>query len=308
MHEIPGIDGVAGMTGLPLGSSGIIPTIGIGGSEYSVSVRSVTPGYLKTMGIRLVEGRMLTDQDPAGSIVVNEAFASRHFPGGALGQQVTAFQNRKHEIVGVVGDVRQEGLGSQIEPEIHFNYNDLAFGSPGVGNNLLSLAIRTSGDPMNVAQEVRRAVTEVDAALAIGDVQTMEQRLYSSVAGPRFYAVSLGVFAAIALILAAIGIYGVLAFAVSQRTREIGIRMALGAEPDSVMKMILSQGMRLAMIGIVAGLAGAIALTRYLDGMLFGLTALDPTTFIVMTTVLVLTALLACYWPARRAVRIDPNA
>ena len=307
LSQIPGVAAVAGVTGLPLSSSGIIPTIGIGGREYQVSVRWVTPDYLKTLGIQLVEGRMFTDQDPPGAIVVNETFATRYFPSGAVGHQVTTNQNLTQEIVGVVGDVRQEGLQAQIEPEIHFNYKNLALAPPGFGNTPLSIAVRTLGDPMNVVQQVRRAMTEVDRTLALGDVQSMEQRLYSSVAGLRFYAVSLGIFAAIALALASIGIYGVLSFAVSQRTREIGIRLALGAPHAIVMKMILSQGMKLAMIGTVAGLVGAIALTRYLQGMLFGLTPLDPATFLAMTSVLILTALLACYLPARRAVGIDPT-
>jgi putative ABC transport system permease protein len=307
IQDVPGVTAVAGMTGLPLSSSGIFPTISIAGVDHNVSVRWVTPDYLKTLGIRLVEGRMFTDQDPPDAILVNEAFAARFFPGNAVGRQVTAHQNRTHEIVGVIGNVRQEGLGVQIEPELHFNYKDTAFASALFANNSLSIAVRTSEDPMNVVPEIRRVLAELDGALTLAGVQTMEQLLYSSVAGPRFYAVFAGVFGVIALTLSSIGIYGLLSFSVSQRTREIGIRMALGARRDTVLQMIVSQGMKLTAIGTAAGLGGAFALTSYLRGMLFGLTPLDPFTFMLTTIVLLLTALLACYLPARRVLSIDPT-
>jgi len=149
-------------------------------------------------------------------------------------------------------------------------------------------------------------VLDLDSSLTADNIRTMEDRLYGSVAEPRFYAVLIGVFAAIALILASVGIYGVLAYSVSQRTREIGIRMALGAERQNVLRLILGQGLILTTIGIVAGLAGAFAVTRYLESMLFGLTALDPTVFVAVTVILTLTAVTACYVPARRATRVDP--
>ena len=267
-------------------------------------LRIVPPGYVETMGIELIEGRTQTDQDRNGLIVVNQEFARRYFPERALGQQFQLGPLGNLEIVGVAGDILNQGLDGTPQPGVYISYADV--GATGVSGIGLMLAVKTTGDPSNLISGVRTAVLDLDGSIAIDDVRTMEERLYSSVAQPRFYAILLGIFAGLALVLASVGIYGVLAYSVAQRTREIGIRMALGAQKTKILGMVVSQGMFLTLIGIVAGLFGAFALTRYLDSLLFGLTSLDPATFSGMTLILILTAMVACYLPARRATRVDP--
>ncbi len=267
-------------------------------------LRIVTPGYLETMGIELIEGRSQTDQDRNGLIVVNQEFASRYFPEGALGQQFQLGPLGNLEIIGVAGDILNQGLEGTPQPGVYINYAEV--GATGIAGIGLMIAVKTTGEPSNLISSVRTAVLDIDPSIPLDDVRTMEERLYSSVAQPRFYAILLGIFAGLALVLASVGIYGVLAYSVAQRTREIGIRMALGAQKSKILGMIVSQGMFLTLIGIVAGLFGAFALTRYLESLLFGLTSLDPVTFSGMTLILILTAMVACYLPARRATRVDP--
>ena len=273
----------------------------------AADVRIVSPGYFDAMGIPIVEGRGFTDQDRDGQqrvLLVNQTFARRYFQDESpVNREFQPGPTGSQRIVGIVGDVRHQGLDRDVEPEVYFTYQQAA---QTFGNLPMTFAIQTAGDPMALVPEIRRSVLDLDSSLTVDNIRTMEDRLYSSIAGPRFYAVLLGVFAAIALVLASVGIYGVLAYSVSQRTREIGIRMALGAEKQNVLRLILSQGMVLTAIGIVAGLAGAFAVTRYLESMLFGLTALDPTTFVGVTALLIVTAATACYVPARRATKVDP--
>ena len=284
-----------------------IPGEGDYQQRAAADVRIVSSDYFDAMGIPIVEGRAFTDQDREGQqavLLVNQTFANRYFPDASpVNQELRAGPSGSQRIVGIVGDVRHQGLDSDVQPEVYFAFMQA---TQLFGNLSMTFAIRTAGDPMAVVPEVRRDVLDLDSSLTADNIRTMEDRLYGSVAEPRFYAVLIGVFAAIALILASVGIYGVLAYSVSQRTREIGIRMALGAERQNVLRLILGQGLILTTIGIVAGLAGAFAVTRYLESMLFGLTALDPTVFIAVTVILTLTAVTACYVPARRATRVDP--
>ena len=284
-----------------------IPGEGDYQQRAAADVRIVSADYFDAMGIPIVEGRAFTDQDREGQqavLLVNQTFANRYFPDASpVNQELRAGPSGSQRIVGIVGDVRHQGLDSDVQPEVYFAFMQA---TQLFGNLSMTFAIRTAGDPMAVVPEVRRDVLDLDSSLTVDNIRTMEDRLYSSVAEPRFYAVLIGVFAAIALILASVGIYGVLAYSVSQRTREIGIRMALGAEKRNVLRLILGQGLILTAIGIVAGLAGAFAVTRYLESMLFGLTALDPTVFVAVTVILTLTAVVACYVPARRATRVDP--
>ena len=284
-----------------------IPGEGDYQQRAAADVRIVSADYFDAMGIPIVEGRAFTDQDREGQqavLLVNQTFANRYFPDASpVNQELRAGPSGSQRIVGIVGDVRHQGLDSDVQPEVYFAFMQA---TQLFGNLSMTFAIRTAGDPMAVVPEVRRDVLDLDSSLTVDNIRTMEDRLYSSVAEPRFYAVLIGVFAAIALILASVGIYGVLAYSVSQRTREIGIRMALGAEKRNVLRLILGQGLILTAIGIVAGLAGALAVTRYLESMLFGLTALDPTVFVAVTVILTLTAVVACYVPARRATRVDP--
>ncbi len=284
-----------------------IPGEGDYQQRAAADVRIVSSDYFDAMGIPIVEGRAFTDQDREGQqavLLVNQTFASRYFPDASpVNQELRAGPSGSQRIVGIVGNVRHQGLDSDVQPEVYFAFMQA---TQLFGNLSMTFAIRTTGDPMAVVPEVRHDVLDLDSSLTVDNIRTMEDRLYGSVAEPRFYAVLIGVFAAIALILASVGIYGVLAYSVSQRTREIGIRMALGAEKRNVLRLILGQGLILTTIGIVAGLAGAFAVTRYLESMLFGLTALDPTVFVAVTVILTLTAVAACYVPARRATRVDP--
>ena len=285
----------------------MIPGEGDSQQRAAADVRVVSSGYFDAMGIPIVEGRAFTDQDREGQqavLLVNQTFVDRYSPDESpVNREFRAGPAGSQLVVGVVGDVRHQGLDSDVEPEVYFSFLQAA---QMFGNLPLTFTVRTAGDPMALVPEIRRNVLDLDSSLTVDNIRSMEDRLYGSIAEPRFYAVLLGVFAAIALILASVGIYGVLAYSVSQRTREIGIRMALGAEKANVLRLILGQGLVLTMIGIVAGLVGAFAVTRYLESMLFGLTALDPTTFVAVTVTLTLTAAAACYLPARRATKVDP--
>jgi ABC-type antimicrobial peptide transport system permease subunit len=285
----------------------MIPGDGDSQQRAAADVRIVSPDYFDAMGIPIVEGRGFTDQDRDGqqpALLVNQTFAERYFPNESpVNREFQAGPTGAQRVIGIVGDVRHQGLDRDVEPEVYFTYLQAA---QMFGNMPLTFAIRTASDPMAVVPEIRRNVLDLDSSLSVDNIRSMEDRLYGSIAEPRFFAVLIGVFAAIALILASVGIYGVLAYSVSQRTREIGIRMALGAEKRNVLRLILGQGLVLTLIGIVSGLAGAFAVTRYLESMLFGLTALDPTVFVAVTALLTITAVLACYVPARRATRVDP--
>ena len=312
IDTMPGVEYAGAVNILPLTPNNVRMAFAMPGEgDYQqravADVRVVTPEYFDAMGIQLLEGRTFTEQDREGQqrvLLVNETFARRYFPDSSpVNREFQAGPTGMTWIVGIVGDVHHQGLDSEIQPEVYFPHSQAA---GGFANLPMTFAIRTVGDPMALVPEVRRSVLDLDSSLTVDNLRTMEDRLFSSIAGPRFYAVLLGVFAAIALVLASVGIYGVLAYSVSQRTREIGIRMALGAERRNVLRLILSQGMVLTAIGIVAGLAGAFAVTRYLESMLFGLTALDPTTFVGVTALLILTAATACYVPARRATKVDP--
>jgi len=202
-------------------------------------------------------------------------------------------------VTGVVGNTRHEGLSQDVEGEIYVPYLQQALPS-------MQLAVRTASDPASLASAVRSQVLAVDSTQPIYHVSTMERTLSDSLAPRRFNMLLLGIFAAIALSLATVGIYGVMAFAVTQRTHEIGIRMALGAERSRVLGLIVTQGLRLTLVGVIIGLAGAWALTRFLTSFLFGVHATDVPTFVVVSAVLVVVSVLASYIPARRATKVDP--
>jgi putative ABC transport system permease protein len=267
--------------------------------------RLVSPGYFQAMGIPLTQGRLFSEQDGAGTppvAVINQALASTYFPDeDPLGQR---FQFG--EIVGVVGDVRSFGLDAEPSPEVYLSYEQ-ATGRLASTMSGMYMVVRSRGvDPLSLVPEIRALVLTVDPEMPIDDVLTMEQRLSNSVAGPRFYAVLLGLFSALALVLAVSGIYGVVSYSVSRRTAETGIRMALGAKAGDVIKMVLGEGRLLALIGVGGGLAASFAATRLLSGLLFGVSSSDITTFVGVAALLCVVALLACYIPARRASRVDP--
>jgi len=275
------------------------------GSEPVTAVSVVTPGFFSAMGIRLEKGRLLSDEDVDGrplATVVSDSLAKQYFPGvNPIGQQLYVEWGRKvpYEIVGVVGDVKQQALDKTPMPALYFTYAQ----EPLRGADLV---IRTAISPMNIARAAEDQIHAVDKNQAIGEVRTMGAVLSNSVSRPRFQSVLLGAFAGLALLLAAIGIFGVISYSVAQRTHEIGIRMALGAERRQVLSLVVGQALTIAIGGAVGGLAGAFTLTRYLRTLLFEVSATDAATFIVFPVLLCAVAVAASYLPARRAARIDP--
>ena len=283
--------------------------------DMTVAVNlQISTDYLRTMGIPLLKGRQFTEADSKnapGVVIVDEQLAERFFPGqDALGKRLKVgtpdSPNPWLTIVGVARHVRYYGLDEQPRVEIYTPYPQLPeqFLAHVVSN--MTLAVRTSSDPLSMVSEVRGGILAVDQDQPVFDIQTMEKIVDDSVGPRRFSMMLLTVFAATAMILAAVGIFGVMSYSVTQRTHEIGIRMALGAQTSDVLKMVVGQGMMLALIGVLIGLAGAFALMRVMSGLLFGVSATDPVTFIGVSLLLTGVALLACYIPARRATRVDP--
>jgi putative ABC transport system permease protein len=282
------------------------------GESPSANFNPVGPDYFNTVSARLVSGRSFTpqdDEDHPGVAIVNEAFARKYFPNeSVIGQRIKPnppariWQNKRltsFEIVGVVRNVKSSGLNAETDP---------AYYVPATQAPLqdMTILVRTAGDPGAIVPSLRQAVWSIDPAQPIATVKTMEQIVSESIAQPRLNMALMGLFGGLALVLAAVGIYGLLSYAVTQRTREMGIRMALGAQVSDVLGLVLKQGMTLALIGEAIGLAGAFALTRLIRGLLFGVTPTDATTFIAVVGVLTTIALLACYLPARRATKVDP--
>lgn len=286
-------------------------------------IRSVSHDFLQTMGVRLLAGRWLEPRDDGAAppvIVVNRSLARRFFGSEDPVGQMVHLDGRMdlppQQLVGVVDDMRQARLDREPAPQFFVEYRQvlaltqarqmpvpaqerLAFG-------FLSFVVRTDGDPARLIGTVRSLIGRVDSNVGIDALLPMEQLVASSLTRQRFYAAVMGVFAAIAVLLSAVGIYGVLAYAVGQRTREFGVRTALGARSRDILAMVLRQSLRLTSIGIGIGLAGAIALTRYIEGMLYDVTPLDPLTYVAVVALFAAVASLASYLPARRATRIDP--
>ena len=263
---------------------------------------SVSPGYFSTLGIPVLKGRTFTDHDDEQAqkvAVVNQILAQHLWPGeDPIGQQVPLMDSPL-TVVGVVGNTRHEGLSQDIGGEIYVPYLQQLDPS-------MQLAVRTASDPTSLVSAIRAQVQAVDPAEPIYHVSTMEQTLSESLAPRRFNMLFLGIFAAVAFVLATVGIYGVMAFSVTQRTHEIGIRMALGAERGDVLSMIVRDAFALTLTGVVLGIAGAWALTRFLASFLYNVRTTDPATFVLVSIVLIAVAMLASYIPARRATRVDP--
>jgi putative ABC transport system permease protein len=268
--------------------------------------RAITPGYLHTMGMTLAQGRAFTEQDTKDSqpvVLVNEALARAYLPGqDPLGKRIGNFGNGSGDrvIVGVVRDFKQVGLDTNVRLEVYTLQAQTPWG------NSRDIVVRTAGEPLALANALRSQVQSLDRNLPIARLQTMESLVSGSVSQPRFRTLLLSLFAALALILAMIGIYGVIAYSVTQRTHEIGIRLALGAQRRDVLQLVLRQGMRLTGIGVLAGLAGALAMTRLMQGLLFGISPTDLLTFAAIPLLLTGVALLACWLPARKATKVDP--
>jgi putative ABC transport system permease protein len=271
--------------------------------ERVVSVSAVSSGYFRTMGIRLLKGRDFSEQDAEGRpsvVIINESFARLAFPNEEpVGKRIGGSVPPQLTIVGVVSDVKNLDLDREIWPEMYWPY--LQRPSP-----FMTLVIHSDSDPSNLAAAVRAQVLAVDKNQPVFDIQTMEQLLSASVAPRRFRMLLLGVFAGVALVLAAVGIYGVMAYSVGQRTHEIGVRMALGAMREDVLSLVLGQGLKLTAIGVAIGVVVAPALTRLLSSLLYDVKPTDPLTFIAVSLLLTAVALLASYIPARRATKVDP--
>jgi putative ABC transport system permease protein len=279
-------------------------------SPIGADARLISQNYLQTMGIRVINGRSFGEQDRAGQpgvLLVNLALARRDFPGeNPIGQRVYVGRDTvPWQIVGVVDNVREFGLDREPEPQFFIDFRQ--WSRPGLlFPTGAYYTIRTEADPASMIADVRSIVHQLDSQAALFHVAPMEQLVATTLAPRRTYAVLLGLFATLGLVLAVIGIYGVMAYAVTQRTREIGVRMALGARPANVLRLVLRQSLTLTAIGVGVGLAGAAAVSRYLEGMLFGLTPLDPATFVAVGLAFISIAALASYVPARRAANVDP--
>ncbi len=311
LQSQPGIQSAGVTTGLPL-------TLSLSGSDFRIEghpepeagkemiieTRSVSPGYFGTLGISLIKGRDFSNRDKSDApavAIINDALARIYFHGeDPIGKRITFDDGGSWmSIVGIIGDVKQLGLDSSAKPEVYFPY--LQVTAPD-----MSLVIRTSSNPLSLAAAVKSQIQMIDRDLPIDNAKTMQQLLAESSSGRRFNMLLLTVFAVVALVLAIVGIYGVLSYAVSQRTHEIGIRVAVGAQPRDVFRMVIGQGMMLAIIGIAFGLVGAFGLTRLMTTMLFGVEPTDPATFVSIAALLSGVALVACYIPGRKAMKVDP--
>jgi putative ABC transport system permease protein len=315
VEAVPGVQ-AAGMVaaGLPLergGNNGVRIAGANGSEEYSTDYREVTPRFFLALGIPVREGRVFASSDTETSnrvVIINEAFAHKHFPGRSAVGEHLYLSNRLCEIVGVVGDVKSH-LDEPAPSTTFVPAAQAEFQTSGLFEGWFprSIVVRASVNPLSLSRAVRQAVASVDSTIPTSDTRSMEQVLSHSLALRNFMRMLLSFFAGLALALASVGIYGVISYAVSQRTREIGVRVALGAQPTDVLRLVLSEGFRLVAVGVAIGLAVALALTRLLGGLLYGVSATDPTIFVSVILLLVCIALGACYIPARRATRVDPN-
>jgi putative ABC transport system permease protein len=317
LQSIPGVQSAGVITQLPLTTQGLSFSFSLEGQPPmpasglpQAAFRVISQDYFRAMGIPLLRGRSFTPQDTADAqavVVINRTMAERFWPGQeALGKRFKIGSsdnpNPLMVVVGVVGDVRQNSLDQVLKPEMYVSHlqDRRFFAIPR------DLVARTTGDPLALAAAVRAEIWKLDRDLPLYQVRTMEQVLAASVTGQRFNMLLLTVFAALALLLAAVGIYGLMSYATAQRTREIGVRLALGARAGDVLRLVMEQGLILTISGVAVGLAGAFALTRVMTGLLFGVSATDPMTFTSIAALLTLVSLLACWIPARRAAKVDP--
>jgi putative ABC transport system permease protein len=314
VNSVPGVE-AAGLTDtLPLfgGPNTLIMGVQVKGEpppepqkSQVITVIGVSPGYFNAMGMRLVRGRMVTNQDTkdSGQVVVVSAALARHFFGekDPLHQQLKSpIMPQWATIAGEVDDVHRDGLDTKPELVMYLPLTQSRTGG------IFSLAVRGRINSASLSSAVRSEVASLDSELPLYNVATMEERISTSISPRRFNALLLAMFAGLALMLAAVGIYGVIAFSVAQRTREIGVRMALGAQAGQLLWLVIREGMSLALVGIVIGVAGALGVMRFIRSFLFHVSATDPVTFTAVALLLTVVAFLACYIPARRAMRVDP--
>ena len=327
-QRIEGLPGVssAGITcclpleggfGLPFNIEGRAPTEGpySGGAGYLPA----SPGYFDVFRISLVKGRVFTDQDNGAAervVVINEAMAKKYWPkNDALGARITIgkgggpeFEEPPRQIIGVVGDVRQSGLSQPSNPIMYVPITQVNDGIMALNNRIIPMTwvVRTKLPPFSLSADIQRQLRESSGGLPVAHIRSMQQVVGESTARNDFYMTLLSIFAGVALVLASIGVYGLMAYSVQQRTQEIGVRMALGASPKQVRRMVVIQGMRLAIVGVILGAASALGLTRLMSSLLYGVKPWDPLTIVLVSVLLSGVTLLATYLPARRASRVDP--
>ncbi len=312
LEAIPGVESAAVVAaGLPLergGNNGVrLPN---SPDWHSVDYREITPGFFNALGIPLRQGRAFSESDSETAdkvVIVNQAFVRKHFSGRSpIGEHIFLGKT-SCEIVGVVGDVKSY-LDQPAPPATFVPAAQASYGTSALFEGWFPriVLVRSSVDPLSLSRSVRDAIAAVDPTVPTGSVRSMEQVLSRSLALRSFMMFLLGLFAALALVLASVGIYGVISFAVSQRTREIGVRMALGAHPRDVLRLILGEGLKLVLAGVILGIIAALAMTRLLSTLIYGVSATDPLIFLFVVALLVAVALAACFVPARRAMRVDP--
>jgi predicted permease len=314
IRAVPGVVSVGTTTTIPLAGGGSTQPFSIEGrptgtiaEQPMAQTRYISPDYFKAIGIPLRQGRFFSDQDRDNSvpvIIISEAMARRFWPGeNPIGKRLTpSFHSKEgaREIVGVVGDVKARGLDSDASTMMYLPYKQAP-------RPFMSFVVRTSSNPESLVQPVSRAIYSIDKEQALTDVQTMDQVLMQSLSDRRFNMTLLLTFAGVALVLAAVGVYGVMNYTVTLRRRELGIRMALGAKASDVLRLVLRQGLTLTLIGVGAGLISAYALTRLMASLLYGVTATDYLTFASVSAVLIVVGLVASFVPARRATKVDPT-
>lgn len=317
MKALPGVINASVVFQLPLGGSGGTTSLMIEGQPEDPAhqpfavIHCVSPEYFRTMGIQLITGREFTERDDLNSLpvlIINEALARKYFPNeNPVGKHIrpgfstipVTDENGRREVVGVVADVKHYNLQDSPQPEIYFAQAQMPFST-------MTVAVRTATDPRGLVNAARSTVQALDGNAPVYSVRTVEELLGRSVAAPRFNTLLLGLFASVALILTAVGLYGLISCSVSQSTHEIGVRVALGAQRSDILKVVVGHGLVLTAMGLAVGLTGAYALSRFLKSLLFGVTANDWMTYAIVSIILLVTAMFACYLPARRATKVDP--
>jgi putative ABC transport system permease protein len=311
----PGIKSAGAIFGLPLttsfnaASSFELTNESYEGEEPEAALRIITPEYFRTLKIPLVHGRFFStsdSQDAAGVVILNEAAAKKYWPGrDPLGHQLRIHvslisgNTKPRTIVGIVGNVRAHALNEEPEPELYIPHAQHPV-------NMMSYAVQTATDSKSYFSAIRKEVRALDPGLPIWETYSLEEIVGMSVAEKKFMMFLISVFAALALLLGAVGIYGVISYVVALRTREIGLRMAIGAQRGDVVRLFVKEGLVLALLGIAVGMIGAFGLSRILTNLLFGISATDPITMTLVAALLAAVAFFACYVPARRASRVDP--
>ena len=317
LRRSPGVRAAAAINALPFSGLGGSRSFHIEGrverrpeDQAEEQLRIVTDGYFAAMGIPIVAGREFTDRDALNQprvAVVNDAMAKKHWPHDSpIGKRLSfsTSEPQWYEIVGVAGNVKHRTLEAADRPELYVPYRQPLFAGWTV--RPMYVITRTSADPASAVAIARHEVARIDRDQPISDVRTMDERIGRSLASRRFSMALLALFAGLALTLAAVGIYGIVAYFVTERTHEIGVRVALGAQRRDVMAMVVGQGMTMTLLGTAIGIAASAALARLMSSLLFGVSAVDPATFVGIPVLLVVVALAACYVPARRAMRVNP--